>query len=77
MSGGSKNFVNTYRFTWKHFGRKNRAPSWSSQWPGIHQGRYWKRKLSKARRRAWKSEVLYGHYRSTAGIERECNWKTW
>jgi hypothetical protein len=75
---GSKHFVNTYRFTWKAFGRKNRAISFMQQWPGRHQGRYWKRQLSKARRRAWKNEILYNHRpRSVDRYERECNWKTW
>ena len=80
MSSGSKRFVNTYRVTWKKFGRRNRGielGNWMGIWPGRGNGRYWKQQLSKARRRAWKSEVLYGRYISTAGIERECNWKTW
>jgi len=79
MSSGSKKFEDTYRFTWKHFGRKNRAVHFMQIWPGRHQGRYWKRQLSKARRRAWKEEVFLGrgNPRGLAAIERECNWKTW
>ncbi len=42
---------------------------------GLHQGRYWKRQLSKARRRAWKQDGLEGqpnnHY------ETYCEYKGW
>jgi len=76
---GSKKFVSTYRFTWKHFGRKNRAPGYMCQWPGHKQGRYWKQQLSKARRRAWREEVFLGRTnpRGVVRYERECNYKTW
>lgn len=79
MSSGSKKFVSTYRFTWKHFGRKNHAIFFMQIWPGRKQGRYWKQKLSKARRRAWKEEVFFGRVnpRGLRRIETECNWKTW
>jgi len=78
-SSGSKRFENTYRFTWKHFGRKNRAPSFTCQWAGRGTGRWWKRKLSKVRRRAWKDVELRGRRvpRGVDGIETECNYKTW
>lgn len=36
-------------------------------------GRWMKRILSKARRRAWKDS----HERGLVGIESECNWKGW
>lgn len=79
MGTGSKKYVSTYRVTWKKFGRRNRgAFHYMNQWPGIGQGRYWKRRLSKARRHAWKNEVFYEHRsRNLAGIERMVNWKTW
>jgi len=46
---------------------------WTNRWPGEHVGRYVKRRLSKARRRAWKD----AHERGLVGAEREANWKTW
>lgn len=36
-------------------------------------GRYWKRRLSKARRRYWKDT----HKRGLMSIESTCNWKGW
>ena len=47
--------------------------SFSQIWPGRGVGRYVKRRLSKARRRAWKDP----HQRGVVGVEREANWKTW
>ena len=45
----------------------------------LHQGRQWKRWLSKARRRAWKAELRTGVPEDGQRVryERECNWKTW
>ena len=40
-------------------------------------GRYWKRQLSKARRRASKAEIDGRKVRGLAGIESEVNWKGW
>ena len=37
------------------------------------QGKFWKRQLSKARRRSYKDT----HQRGLARYERECNWKGW
>lgn len=53
--------------------------TWGNK-PGL--GRYWKRLLSKGRRRFAKrlcreGERAYGHMRGLPGIEREVNWKTW
>ena len=53
-------------------------PYWK-QWgwgrPGT--GRWWKRQLSKARRKYSKHMILYGRAREPLGWERECNWKLW
>lgn len=60
---------------WKRNGK--RLPWWisfSQCWsdtPG--EGRFWKRKLSKARRRAWRDP----HQRGLAGLESTVNYKTW
>jgi len=45
--------------------------------PGM--GRYMKRQLSKARRRAWKAELRTGRPgdRYRLHWERECDWKGW
>jgi len=45
----------------------------------LHQGRWWKHQLSKARRRAWRYELKTGMPGDWLKIrfERECNWKTW
>ena len=60
-----------HKKTWKEFGKRvNPYATWYGMWR--HGGRFWKRKLSKARRR-WNDE----HKRGLLGIERECNWKGW
>jgi hypothetical protein len=59
---------------WKNNGRW--LPWWisfSQTWGGRGQGRYWKRLLSKIRRRAWRDP----HRRGLAGIESRVNWKDW
>lgn len=48
--------------------------------PGI--GRYWKRQLSKSRRRAWKQgrwyrDEKFSGYRGQHAYETECNYKSW
>jgi len=52
----------------------------TSIWPGKKQGRYWKRQLSKARRRQ-ADYLIDGDYRraNSRGLwaEQMCNWKTW
>lgn len=63
-----------HRRTWKEFGKRiDEHCSWTGRWPSRGEGRYWKRCLSKARRRAWKD----AHKRGLLRYERECNWKTW
>ena len=55
--------------------------SFSEMWGSEHEGRFWKRKLSKARRRAARRLCKYGEddlrkvERGLEGIERMCNWK--
>jgi hypothetical protein len=62
------------RGRWYHNGRP--LPPWPvCTWPGkSRNGRYWKRCLSKARRRAWRDER---HPRGLAGWESTVNYKTW
>jgi len=57
--------------------------SFSEMWSSEHEGRFWKRKLSKARRRAGKRLCRYGEddlrkvERGLVGIEGTVNWKNW
>jgi hypothetical protein len=57
--------------------------TFSEMWGSAHEGRYWKRKLSKARRRAAKRLCRYGEddlakvERGLPGIESNVNWKNW
>ena len=64
---------------WIHNGR--RMPWWltfSQVWGTAHEGRFFKRRLSKVRRRAWKDEILRGHRpRGLPGAESTVNWKNW
>ena len=48
--------------------------SFFRMWPSEGAGRWTKRKLSKARRKAWKNP---GHERGLLSWESECNWKCW
>ena len=64
--------TNTTRF------RHGHKPTFSEMWPSVGTGRYWKRRLSKARRRAWKQgRDLWSPYRGQLGVEGEVNWRTW
>lgn len=49
--------------------------SFSQLWVGLHQGRYWKRQLSKARRRAWKQDSIEG--KPDNKYESYCAYKGW
>ena len=61
----------------------NAHVSFSEIWMRPHVGRFWKRKLSKARRRAARRLCKYGEddlakvERGLSGIEQTCNWKNW
>lgn len=44
-------------------------------WAGLHQGKYWKRQMHKARRRAWKQNGIEGIPNNK--YESFCNWKGW
>jgi hypothetical protein len=54
---------------------KKAGVRWNKMWVGAHQGRYWKRQLSKARRRAWKQNRVEG--RLVNIYESYCNYKGW
>jgi hypothetical protein len=56
---------------------RNAAICWTCKWPGPGTGRWWKRKLSKARRRYAKMTLQGIRYKEPNGIESEVNWKTW
>lgn len=53
---------------------KKAQVSFSEMWPAPHEGRYWKRQLSKARRRAWKNGIEGTPINK---YESYCNWKGW
>jgi hypothetical protein len=62
------------REAWRHNGRL--LPGWVSftrVWGSRGAGRWWKRRLSKARRRAWRDT----HKRGLSGVESTVNWKDW
>jgi hypothetical protein len=44
-------------------------------WVSAHNGKYWKRKMHKARRRAWKQYGIEGMPDNV--YESYCNWKGW
>jgi hypothetical protein len=44
-------------------------------WSGPGVGRFWKRQLSKSRRRAWKQYGIEG--KPITCYENECNYKNW
>ena len=49
---------------------------WSFGWGGrIGTGKWWKRALHKARRRAAKAEITGRHVRGLAGYESTVNWR--
>jgi len=64
-----------YRRTWKEFGKKIQVVNGSicCRWGSRGEGRYYKRRLSKARRRAWRDP----HRRGLLHWESICNWKNW
>lgn len=70
-------FNNHHKKTWKEFGKRYWAPSFTCVWPGEGVGRFWKKKLSKARRAQAKLELRGIKAKPTTGIEREVNWRTW
>lgn len=60
---------------WRNRMKRGEYPwyiSFGQIWNGRKQGRYWKRLLSKARRK-WRDT----HHRGLAEIESTCNWKGW
>lgn len=60
-----------HRRTWKEFGKRVSVHAgFCGRW-NEGCGRYWKRGLSKARRRAWRDS----HQRGLLHYETECNWK--
>jgi len=67
-----------WRRTWKEFGKRRCVIDGYATWGWSSSGKFWKKKLSKYRRRAWKDEVLRGRTNPRgSGIEGECNWKGW
>jgi len=51
--------------------------SFSQKWASEHLGRYYKRRLSKARRKHTKELLAGRRGKEPVGIESECSWKGW
>ena len=67
-----------YRRTWKEFGKRRCKVEGYATWGWASSGKYYKRMLSKYRRRAWVDLELRGRVNARgSGIEGECNWKGW
>jgi hypothetical protein len=81
-----------HKITWKEFGtRRSRFGSyfrdpdnyevkvgdWVGSWPNQHIGRWWKRQLSKARRRYIKHTLRGIRSKEPTGYESVVNWRTW
>jgi hypothetical protein len=49
--------------------------TFSQMWVAAHMGRYWKRAMSKARRRAWKQRGIEGT--PVNRYENDCAYKGW
>jgi hypothetical protein len=63
---------------WLEFEAKYSYLNCTCCWPGRGQGRWWKRQLSKARRREAKERIRGAqHPRGSLRYETECNWKAW
>jgi len=48
---------------------------WYNIWAGLHQGKYWKRQMNKARRRSWKQQGIEGT--PVNKYETFCKYKGW
>jgi hypothetical protein len=46
-------------------------------WPAPHTGKWWKRRLHKARRRWYKARLRGQRGKEPTDIESEVNWKSW
>lgn len=55
--------------------RDKAGVAWHNMWAGLHQGKYWKRQMNKARRRAWKQQGIEGT--PVNKYESFCNYKGW
>jgi hypothetical protein len=54
---------------------RDNQPLWKLSWSNAGVGRYWKRQLSKSRRRYIKSFLLFGRGKHSTHYETECNYK--
>lgn len=54
---------------------KNANAKWYNIWTSPHQGKYWKRQMHKARRRAWKQDGIEG--KPDNKYETLCEYKGW
>lgn len=52
-------------------------PDYCLRWPGVGNGRYWKRQLSKARRRYARMLLRGFKPKPAKRVESECNYKTY
>ena len=54
---------------------RDKLEPWKQAWYGRGMGRWYKRRLSKARRRYARQLIRFGRGKSPANVETECNWK--
>ena len=59
----------------REYRTRNAQVDFTQLWRSEHDGRYWKRKLSKAHRQAWKQQGIEG--KPINKYESFCNWKGW
>lgn len=57
------------------FERDHGNKTWG--WPGPHTGKWWKRRLHKARRQWYKARLRGQRGKEPVGLESEVNWKSW
>jgi len=55
---------------------REKREDWQTCWPGQKNGRYWKRRLAKARRRYIKSVLRTGRGKEPVGYESTVDYKT-
>jgi len=57
------------------FERDHGNKTWG--WPAPHIGKWWKRRLHKARRQWYKARLRGQRGKEPTGLESEVNWKSW
>jgi hypothetical protein len=61
--------------SWIDYRQRRGDPPWVVRWSHAGTGRWWKRQLSKARRRLGRAHCYGRRAKSSNRYEHECNWK--